>query len=356
MQTASVPVPDHRRDHEAHLQAAQQGAEQTRTAAPVEAHHGEPEQALAERGADQPGEQGELDEEEAERGQAGVGRAVVDVRQEQPDEEQAGQPVDQQRDQPPPEARDRPRAALRQSETLAAVVLLAGEHRSRSGQPRAEVLAGQPGARSLVLRVAHAPRLGAPAACDEGRPHRLGRDGSVGCGVRRASGFARGRQDGVKNGAVARLLRAYDWGVSTVKRVVVGSPIDSSSSHHSLLSKRIALPVFCSDPLSSVAYATDQILLVLVLGGVTALTDAVGRPRRHRAAGDRGDVVPQDGLRLPGWGRGLRRREGPVGQTTARRRRARSSSTTSSPSRSRSPPASPTSPRRSRARRTTPSR
>ena len=60
--------------------------------------------------------------------------------------------------------------------------------------------------------------------------------------------------------------------MSTVKRVVVGSPIDSSSSHHSLLSKRIALPVFCSDPLSSVAYATDQILLVLVLGGVTALT------------------------------------------------------------------------------------
>jgi amino acid transporter len=60
--------------------------------------------------------------------------------------------------------------------------------------------------------------------------------------------------------------------VSIVKRALVGTPIDSSSSHHSLLSKRIALPVFCSDPLSSVAYATDQILLVLVLGGVTALT------------------------------------------------------------------------------------
>ena len=60
--------------------------------------------------------------------------------------------------------------------------------------------------------------------------------------------------------------------MSIVKRALVGNPIDSSSSHHSLLGKRIALPVFCSDPLSSVAYATDQILLVLVLGGVTALT------------------------------------------------------------------------------------
>jgi amino acid transporter len=60
--------------------------------------------------------------------------------------------------------------------------------------------------------------------------------------------------------------------VSTFKRAVVGTPIDSAEGHHNLLSKRLALPVFCSDPLSSVAYATDEILLVLVLGGVTALT------------------------------------------------------------------------------------
>ncbi len=60
--------------------------------------------------------------------------------------------------------------------------------------------------------------------------------------------------------------------MSTLKRAVVGTPIDSASGHHSLLSKRLALPVFCSDPLSSVAYATDEILLVLVLGGASALT------------------------------------------------------------------------------------
>jgi amino acid transporter len=38
-----------------------------------------------------------------------------------------------------------------------------------------------------------------------------------------------------------------------------------------LLPKRLALPVFCSDPLSSNAYATEEILLVLSLGGVALL-------------------------------------------------------------------------------------
>src|SRR5947208_5579872 len=35
-----------------------------------------------------------------------------------------------------------------------------------------------------------------------------------------------------------------------------------------LLPKRVALPIFASDPLSSVAYATQEILLVLTLGGL----------------------------------------------------------------------------------------
>src|SRR5206468_11793536 len=39
--------------------------------------------------------------------------------------------------------------------------------------------------------------------------------------------------------------------------------------HHTLLPKRIALPVFASDALSSVAYAPDEILLTLSLGGAT---------------------------------------------------------------------------------------
>lgn len=38
-----------------------------------------------------------------------------------------------------------------------------------------------------------------------------------------------------------------------------------------LLPKKLALPVFYSDPLSSNAYATEEILLVLSLGGLTLL-------------------------------------------------------------------------------------
>src|SRR5688500_20390339 len=40
---------------------------------------------------------------------------------------------------------------------------------------------------------------------------------------------------------------------------------------HTLLPKRIALPVFASDALSSVAYAPDEILLTLALAGVSAV-------------------------------------------------------------------------------------
>ncbi len=38
-----------------------------------------------------------------------------------------------------------------------------------------------------------------------------------------------------------------------------------------LLPKKLALPVFCSDPLSSNAYATEEILLMLSLGGLSLL-------------------------------------------------------------------------------------
>ena len=40
---------------------------------------------------------------------------------------------------------------------------------------------------------------------------------------------------------------------------------------HTLLPKRIALPVFASDALSSVAYAPDEILLTLSMAGLSAL-------------------------------------------------------------------------------------
>ncbi len=55
------------------------------------------------------------------------------------------------------------------------------------------------------------------------------------------------------------------------KRLVVGRPLRSAQMGETLLPKSIALPVFCSDPLSSNAYATEEILLALSLGGVALL-------------------------------------------------------------------------------------
>jgi hypothetical protein len=57
-----------------------------------------------------------------------------------------------------------------------------------------------------------------------------------------------------------------------LKRLVVGRALASSKAEHQLLPKFLALPVFSSDPLSSVAYATEEMMLVLVLAGAAALS------------------------------------------------------------------------------------
>ena len=59
--------------------------------------------------------------------------------------------------------------------------------------------------------------------------------------------------------------------LSQVKRLVVGAPIPSRLAHHERFSKVTGLAVLSSDPLSSVAYATEEILRVLMIGGVSAL-------------------------------------------------------------------------------------
>jgi amino acid transporter len=58
---------------------------------------------------------------------------------------------------------------------------------------------------------------------------------------------------------------------ATVKRVLVGRAIASHKLEHQLLPKFLALPVFSSDPLSSNAYATEEMMLVLVTAGAGAL-------------------------------------------------------------------------------------
>jgi amino acid transporter len=57
----------------------------------------------------------------------------------------------------------------------------------------------------------------------------------------------------------------------SIKGLLIGRPYPTHRAGEQLLPKRIALPVFASDPLSSVAYATEEILLVLSLGGIALL-------------------------------------------------------------------------------------
>ncbi|MDX3095213.1 APC family permease [Streptomyces sp. ME19-03-3] len=54
------------------------------------------------------------------------------------------------------------------------------------------------------------------------------------------------------------------------KRILIGRALRSDRLGETLLPKRLALPVFASDPLSSVAYAPGEVLLVLSIAGVSA--------------------------------------------------------------------------------------
>jgi amino acid transporter len=59
--------------------------------------------------------------------------------------------------------------------------------------------------------------------------------------------------------------------LNSLKKVLLGSPLATAQARHERLSKTAALAVFSSDALSSVAYATEEILLILVLAGTAAL-------------------------------------------------------------------------------------
>jgi len=72
------------------------------------------------------------------------------------------------------------------------------------------------------------------------------------------------------------LLLALVSKLSTAaRRLVLGRPFRSDRLSHTLLPKRIALPVFASDALSSVAYAPEEIFLVLSVAGLAAFSMAL---------------------------------------------------------------------------------
>src|SRR5207247_1533885 len=68
-----------------------------------------------------------------------------------------------------------------------------------------------------------------------------------------------------------------------LKRVFVGSPIPTAQSRHERLRKTTALPIFASDALSSVAYATEELLLMLILAGASAAAVAPPLPALFRS-------------------------------------------------------------------------
>src|SRR5438128_2907925 len=63
--------------------------------------------------------------------------------------------------------------------------------------------------------------------------------------------------------------------LSRLKRLFLGTPLPTAQSRHERLGKASALAVFSSDALSSVAYATEEILLVLILAGTAALSFSI---------------------------------------------------------------------------------
>jgi hypothetical protein len=58
-----------------------------------------------------------------------------------------------------------------------------------------------------------------------------------------------------------------------VKRVLVGRQVSSARLEHTLLPKVLALPVFSSDALSSVAYATEEMMIALAVAGAAAFSN-----------------------------------------------------------------------------------
>ncbi|MFO0707556.1 MAG: APC family permease [Nitrospira sp.] len=57
-----------------------------------------------------------------------------------------------------------------------------------------------------------------------------------------------------------------------LKRWLVGDPLKTTQAAHERLSKTLALAIFSSNAISSVAYATEEILLILILAGTAAVS------------------------------------------------------------------------------------
>ncbi|MEI8231817.1 MAG: APC family permease [Actinomycetes bacterium] len=64
--------------------------------------------------------------------------------------------------------------------------------------------------------------------------------------------------------------------IHPIRTLLLGRALRNERLEGELLPKRIALPIFASDPLSSVAYGPQELLMILTLGGISFLTFAPG--------------------------------------------------------------------------------
>lgn len=80
-----------------------------------------------------------------------------------------------------------------------------------------------------------------------------------------------GTAPGVVSPVVAHDSRENADAPLLAKRILLGDPLTSHQADEQLLPKRMALPIFASDALSSVAYAPQELLMILMIGGLTFL-------------------------------------------------------------------------------------
>ena len=101
--------------------------------------------------------------------------------------------------------------------------------------------------------------------------------------------------------------------LNRIRAIVFGRPLSNEEEIGERLSKKKALAIFSSDAISSSAYATEEILRVLVLAGASALllsvevAIAIAHPADRRLG-----LVPAGLPRLPGRRRRVRRGPGPT--------------------------------------------
>ncbi|WP_164234181.1 APC family permease [Microbacterium hydrocarbonoxydans] len=81
-----------------------------------------------------------------------------------------------------------------------------------------------------------------------------------------------GPPGGVASPDVPNVTRETPDAPQIAKRILIGDPLTSEQADHQLLPKKMALPIFASDALSSVAYAPQELVMILLIGGLTFLS------------------------------------------------------------------------------------